>query len=291
MQPTPDDLETLTRKKQAKLSSAFLTKAAWLTDYDKAREESLRRGVPILAYFTLSHFVCLNCAQVEAGVFSDERFADWAQGWVLYMHLSTAIPSDPHQDLLGKLDIKGWPELMILDGKGELLAHLTASRDLEGLQDLGRRALAFLDLRRRAGAGDRDAEVDLLLAQHDLGTLPLAGLRTRREGMGALTEAQRARLDGRLADGEVREVLLRIRLDAGARFLAMKARGLVPASDKEAWTFWNMMMEHAEASKDLPAFQAALDAAKARFHEEPNQRRILGDWERKLRKLGRDGAA
>ncbi len=46
------DFEALRDKK---LKEPFLTKAAWITDYDKAREESKKSGKPIFAYFTRSY--------------------------------------------------------------------------------------------------------------------------------------------------------------------------------------------------------------------------------------------
>ena len=101
-----------------------------------------------------------------------------------------------------------------------------------------------------------------------------------------LIERVAGALEGRLADEEVRGILKDIRLQAGDRFLRMKTEGRLPASPKEAWTFWNMMMEGAEERRDAASFQGALDAAKARFKDDPNQRRILGDWERKFRKWG-----
>lgn len=51
-----DDVETLKAKKAGKLDSEFLKRAAWIPDWDRAREESRRSGKPILGYFTLSHF-------------------------------------------------------------------------------------------------------------------------------------------------------------------------------------------------------------------------------------------
>ena len=56
-----DDLETLKEKKAQKLLSEFLKRAAWIPDWDRAREESRLSGRPILGYFTLSHFTCLAC--------------------------------------------------------------------------------------------------------------------------------------------------------------------------------------------------------------------------------------
>lgn len=47
--------EALIRKRDQKLQSAFLKKAAWRTDYDKAREEARKSGKLIFAYFTRSY--------------------------------------------------------------------------------------------------------------------------------------------------------------------------------------------------------------------------------------------
>lgn len=46
------DFEALRDKK---LKEPFLSKAGWITDYDKAREESKKTGKPIFAYFTRSY--------------------------------------------------------------------------------------------------------------------------------------------------------------------------------------------------------------------------------------------
>jgi hypothetical protein len=46
--------QSLEEKRDKKLASEFLKKAAWFTDYDKAREESKKSGKPIFGYFTRS---------------------------------------------------------------------------------------------------------------------------------------------------------------------------------------------------------------------------------------------
>ena len=42
-------------KRDKKLKEPFLTKAAWITDYDKAREESKKSGKLLFTYFTRSY--------------------------------------------------------------------------------------------------------------------------------------------------------------------------------------------------------------------------------------------
>ena len=42
-------------KRDKKLKSEFFSKAAWITDFAKAREESKKSNKPIFAYFTRSY--------------------------------------------------------------------------------------------------------------------------------------------------------------------------------------------------------------------------------------------
>jgi hypothetical protein len=47
--------QSLEEKRDKKLASEFLKKAAWVTDYDKALEEAKKSGKPIFGYFTRSY--------------------------------------------------------------------------------------------------------------------------------------------------------------------------------------------------------------------------------------------
>jgi hypothetical protein len=47
--------QSLEEKRDKKLASEFLKKAAWTTDYDKAREEAKKSGKPIFGYFSRSY--------------------------------------------------------------------------------------------------------------------------------------------------------------------------------------------------------------------------------------------
>lgn len=47
-----DDLK---KRKEKELQEPFLKKAAWLLDYDKAKEAAKKSGKPIFAYFTRSY--------------------------------------------------------------------------------------------------------------------------------------------------------------------------------------------------------------------------------------------
>jgi hypothetical protein len=47
--------QSMEEKRDQKLKSAFLSKAAWNTDFAKACEESKKSGKAIFAYFTRSY--------------------------------------------------------------------------------------------------------------------------------------------------------------------------------------------------------------------------------------------
>jgi hypothetical protein len=47
--------DKMIERRDKKLESEFLKKAAWITDYAKAKEASKKEGKPIFAYFTRSY--------------------------------------------------------------------------------------------------------------------------------------------------------------------------------------------------------------------------------------------
>lgn len=47
--------QSLEERRDKKLREPWLRKASWITDYDKALEESRKSGKPIFAYFTRSY--------------------------------------------------------------------------------------------------------------------------------------------------------------------------------------------------------------------------------------------
>jgi hypothetical protein len=47
--------QSLEEKRDKKLASEFLKKASWITDYDKALEESKKSGKAIFGYFSRSY--------------------------------------------------------------------------------------------------------------------------------------------------------------------------------------------------------------------------------------------
>ena len=47
--------QSMEERRDKKLAEPWVTKSAWIIDYDKAREASTKSGKPIFAYFTRSY--------------------------------------------------------------------------------------------------------------------------------------------------------------------------------------------------------------------------------------------
>src|SRR5690625_2238264 len=58
----------------------------WMVDIEKAHEESVRTGKPIMANFTGSDW-CGWCKRLTASVFSKQEFKDWAEDNVVLLEL------------------------------------------------------------------------------------------------------------------------------------------------------------------------------------------------------------
>ena len=163
--------ETLEQKRDAKLAEPWLKKAAWFTDYDKALSEAKASGKPIFADFTRSYAPCPYCTEIEEGVFSDPAFAEWSKEVVLLCHVTTGIKTDPHQDLLAKKGGQGFPYLVFLDAEGEVIAAHEGEQTVAGFREGLGKARAFLDLRKKAEAGDKAARFQVLETRYGQGTL------------------------------------------------------------------------------------------------------------------------
>ena len=52
---SPASAQSMEERRDKKLAEPWVTKSAWFTDYDKAREASAKSVKPIFAYFTRSY--------------------------------------------------------------------------------------------------------------------------------------------------------------------------------------------------------------------------------------------
>lgn len=190
----PASADSYEEKRTHRLGEAWLKKAAWETDYDKARQAAKKSGALILAYFTVTYAESPSSKTLEQGLFSTPEFIAWSAELQLFCHFTTKVKGDKHQGLLAEKGGDKFPHLAMLDAEGSVLAVVASEPTLEALKKSASRAHAVATLRRKAAAGDKTSQFELLVADYEAGQLPGSVLDKRLEKIGKLSEEQRDRL-------------------------------------------------------------------------------------------------
>ena len=293
-QSRPDE-QILIAGRDKRLQSEFLKKAAWVTDYDAALARAAAGKKLVFAYFTRSFQYCPASVAFESGTLSDPKFPEFARHVVPLVHVTSWVPSDPHQDLHARKGGVGFPYVAFLDGAGRVVARPPAfDRSLAGLyttlKTAQEQAARYEELARRATAGDGPARAELLLMELELGHLGLAEARERLLGVGQLTSEQSARAGDLMASLEVPELLAatreaKTRVAANRQLLAIREEGRTPSDDHVARQFFAHLLNHAERTRDHVLFAECLARMRARFGQDPSMKRSVEAYEKRLAKL------
>lgn len=109
----------------------------WTQDYDAAMTLARERALPVLIKFTGSNW-CGWSKIMEHDVFSTEEFAKWAEDRVVLVtidfpsrHLSI-VPKEwqsRNVSLRHKHDVNCYPTVIVLNGKGEVVGRIGASKN------------------------------------------------------------------------------------------------------------------------------------------------------------------
>ncbi len=195
-----------------------------------------------------------------------DGFAAWAKDYVLFCHITTRVPTDPHQDLLQEKGGRGFPFLVFLDAEGSVLGKVQGARTVEGFRESGEKVASFMALKRKAEGGDKVAGVDYLVSQIELGMIEGDAVEGKVQALGELTPEQHAKLHPLLNDVQIHAIMKGVNpqdreavLGAGKRFLEMMQAGKLPHGKQESQFFWRFIMEYAEKQKDAAAYEAGLD--------------------------------
>jgi len=221
-------------------------------------------------------------------VLSTESFQAFAKDKVLYCHVTTHIEGDADDGLLGKKGGGGWPYVVAMDGKGRVLSKLKA-RSVEGFEGMLEEARASLEKRKNPDLST-DEKIALLEFDISVGNVDAAGAKEALAGMKDISDEQRARVNGAIANGEVQAILSTIKgkpdfPEAGKKLYELAKAGRVPTNERLARTFWFLQIEYAESSENVELFRSALEEFEKSLAGHPRKDQVLAQFQKRLSAL------
>lgn len=130
----------------------------WQTDYEKAAAQAAKENKYMLLDFTGSDW-CIWCIRLQKEVFSQEEFKTYAADKLVLVLLDfprekrqSEAEKKQNKELMEKYEVKGYPTIVILSPKGDLVAKTGyrrggAAKYVEHLQAL------IAEYEKRAGSG------------------------------------------------------------------------------------------------------------------------------------------
>ncbi len=231
---------------------------------------------------------------MEGGALLDDKMAEFAKDYVLFCHVTSKVTGAKHPDLLAEKGGRGFPHLVFLDAEGQVAGVHTdwKNRTADGFAATGKLVKSVPALKAKA-ATDPAADFELFSAQLKLGLLDAAKTKERIAGLKDLTPEQKGVVAGVQANFEVEDAIKTLpraataeqRGELGAKFLEMHKAGRIPSDEMRIQTFYIFIMDHAEAKKDIPSFELALAALKAKFGDNAQAAKFFEDRENRLKKL------
>lgn len=208
---------------------------------------------------------------------------------VLFCHNTSRVESDPHQSLLGEKGGSGFPYLVFMDEKGNVIAKHAAARNVEGFKTTMGRADEFLALQKKAASGDKDAKVELFLQQLELRHFKLDEARAKRQELGQVPEETSKKIDGLLLGLEVSQIVGKIQdrkdiAKAGKPLAEMFEAGRIPEGS-DARMFWNVLLAYAEETKDIPLFEKLIARLEKDAGDNPRSKAMVEAAKKRLEKL------
>ncbi len=200
----------------------------------------------------------------------------------MFLHVTTQIPGRSHDDMLGTVGGRGFPHLCVLDFDGSVLATHGGDRSAEGFKKTTSKAMAFVDLRKKAGSGDNNAKIDFAILRGEMGQLSVADLQRELGALGKLSPAQEKSLGGVLANARFDEIQ---KTAVGEKCAGMLAQGLIPADEQKRGSFWLQIVEYADFRRDADLYEQALEGAKAVYGGNPQAAAFFKQKESRLAEL------
>ena len=203
---------------------------------------------------------------------------------VLFLHVTTKLTDEPYESLLGAVGGNGFPTIVFLDAKGEVIGEHLGERTVERFTEtLGKiRKLAKLD---------EDEKLENFVLRCELGLYDLVDAEAAAKKLGELPKKDAATVKATLATVEYYyhlrtppesedEIVL-----AGKEFADMARDGRIPADATVHERFWGFQITYARAEVDVAAFERALKAIEELWKGDARKLRRLTVLRRQLANL------
>ncbi|MCA8926126.1 MAG: hypothetical protein KDD82_30245 [Planctomycetes bacterium] len=221
---------------------------------------------------------------MESGPLSTPEFKEFAKEVVLFCHITTRIAGRKHDGLLSEKGGRGFPYLVVMDAKGDVLSTVQ-NRSVAGFRAAVETAQAYVDLATKEDRTPAE-EVQLIEAELGLGKTTPADALKRLDGLTGADEAVVKKLRDTIAAKEFDAVITKrlegirqassqeeadaIVAEIGAEFWEAYQAGKRPSDDMQtATTFYSLLMQYGIMKKNAGSARAGLDGIVAMHGDNP----------------------
>jgi thioredoxin 1 len=106
--------------------------------WEDALQKAVKEGKPI--FLDISASWCGPCKMLKANTFPNEEVGEYFNANFVNVAVDGEIGEGV--DLATKYHIRGYPTMIFLDSKGEVITQITGYRDAEGLIESGKQILS-----------------------------------------------------------------------------------------------------------------------------------------------------
>jgi hypothetical protein len=129
---------------------------------------------------------------LEGGLLSTPEFTAFTKKVIPFLHVTTRIEGRANDGMLSEKGGTGFPTLMFLDAKGEILGK-PGGRDVAAFDKTLGALMAIKDLEKRIAAGEKNLDDDLFMAQLAMGKFKTAAeIKEKAKSFKKLTKEQKA---------------------------------------------------------------------------------------------------
>jgi len=176
-----------------------------------------------------------------------------------------------------------------MDADGEVLAT-PGDRSVGGFNATLAAIETYLDLKKKADAGDKSVVNDLFIAELQLGKLDLDQAKVRHGELRGLSDGQVALIDAAFVNLEVDDIVNQVNTrqldieEATERFAEMAKANRIPTGSF-ASSFWSIVLPYAGTTEDVKLFERGLQALKELVGDNSQFAPMLKTFEEQLEKL------